>query len=129
MRYLPHGEFDHRLAKLDLIAGLQFCPARIAMDFLTEAVADDPETAIPLRLAHGFVPAVVIEPVLSAGFVMDDVRMLARDGAVDFVVFGEGEIVPPRRAVQAGNVDGPADIGSCLLQQDFRLAGGSSHDD
>src|ERR1700730_2907331 len=98
------------------------------MDFLAEPVADDPEAAIVFGLAGGFVPAVVVEAVFSAGFVMNDMRMFARDRAVDFGVFRKCEVVPPRGAVQARDFNGPADVGSGLLQDEFRLTGLPSYD-
>src|SRR5215471_15173395 len=115
-RASPHDEADHGLAKLDLIAVLQPRAARIAMDFLAEAVADNPEAAVALRFACALIPAVVVKPVFTDSLVIKDVRVLSRNGAVDFVVLREREVVAPRWSVQSRNVDGPADIGARLFQ-------------
>ena len=96
------------------------------MNFLTQAIPNDPQTAVALRLPRAFVPAIVIKPVFSGSLVIKDVRVLTRNGSIDFVIFDEREIVAPRGPVQPRDLDGSADIGALLLERQLRLAGGSA---
>ena len=59
------------------------------MHLLSHAIANDPQSAVVLGLVAALVPAIVEQTVLAGLFVVKDVGMFARNGAVDRVVFGE----------------------------------------
>src|ERR1039457_6587626 len=83
----------HRFPKMNFVAGLQLRPAGRAMHFLAQPVAHDPGAAGRRAALLPLIPAVVEKAVFARSLVVDDVRMLARDRAVDVGVFGKRQIV------------------------------------
>src|SRR5258708_5460424 len=91
MRGLLDLKFEYRLPEADLVARQQARSALVAMDVLSHAVPDDPQSAV----GPAFIPTIVEQAVLAGLLVMQNVRVLARYRAVDGIVFGERKIVAP----------------------------------
>ena len=108
---------------MDFVAGFQLGATRGAMHLLAEPVAHNPDAAGRRAVFIALVPAVVEEAVFARGFIVDDVRVLARDGAIDLGVFGEGEIVTANEAGGTVDIHGAADVGARFGKRDLRRVG------
>src|SRR5881392_3603211 len=97
--HLFQFEEDHRAAEVDFVPRLQPGPPGIAVNFAAHAVAYDPGAALGAAL----VKAIVEEAVFAGGAVVLNVRVLAGDGAVDVIVFHEGQIVAAVQALVPGS--------------------------
>src|SRR6266849_3000779 len=91
------------------------------MNFLAHAIAHDPKPAVVLALVAARIPTIVEQPVFAGLLVVQDVRVLARDGAVDGMLLGEGQIVASRHSLGLVDIDQTSDVGARLLQRDLGL--------
>src|ERR1700682_1394918 len=92
------------------------------MNFLAHAVAHDPKPAVVLALVAARIPTIVEQPVFAGLLVVQDVRVLARDGTVDRMLPGEGHLVASTHSFGLVDVDQTSDVGARLLQRDLGLA-------
>src|ERR1019366_2780253 len=108
---------------MDLVARLEDDAAVTTMDREAESVANDPEAALSFRFGTRLIPT-VIEDAMLAGFPRkQNVGVFAGDGAVDFGIVNESQIVAARGAFGAIDVDVAADVGAKVGQRDFVLIG------
>jgi len=78
---------------VNFVAVLQFRAPRIAMHLLAHAVAHDPGAALALARFAARIPAVGEQPVFAGHAVELNVRVLARDRAVDLGLGGKRQVV------------------------------------
>lgn len=86
---LVRDKLHHCGSEMNLVAVFQQSATLTTMYRLAQTVAHDPDATVFLA----FVRTVIENPVFSGLRGSNDVGVLARDGAVDLVIFTKGQIV------------------------------------
>ena len=91
---LPRLKPENGIAEMYFIARLQRSSVSATMNRLTQAVANNPETAVCIASVRA-----IVENAIFAGFVrVENVGVLARDASIYLAIFAERQIISSRRS-------------------------------